>query len=83
LSSIAAFAIFIGLTGEYIISALGVLLIVISVPMTLIGLVLKREEQQKVVSGRLCPKCSHEIPIDAVVCPYCQYVFTDILRHEY
>ncbi len=83
LSSIAAFAIFIGVTGEYIIGALGVILIIISVPMTFIGLALKSEEQKKVVSGRLCPKCGHEIPIDAVVCPYCQYVFTDALRHEY
>jgi hypothetical protein len=82
LSSIAAFAIVRGLTGEYIIGALGVLLIVISILITLIGLILKREEQ-KVVSGRLCPKCGREIPIDAVVCPYCQYVFTDVLRHEF
>ena len=83
LSSIAAFVIFMGVIGEYIIGALGVLLIFISVPMILIGLVLKSEKQQKVVSGRRCPKCGREIPFDAVVCPYCQYVLTEILRHEY
>jgi len=83
ISTIATFAIFMGLTGEYIIGALGVLLIFISVPIAFIGLVLKSNKQQKVVSGRLCPKCGRQIPIDAVVCSYCQYVFTDTLRHEY
>jgi ribosomal protein L40E len=83
LSFIAVFMIFMGMTYEYIIGALGVLLIFISVPIAFIGLILKSNKQQKVVSGRLCSKCGRKIPIDAVVCPYCQYVFTDALRHEY
>ncbi len=79
LSSIAVFMIFIGVTVEYIIGALGVLLIIIGIPMALIGLVLKKEEP----SSRKCPKCGRVIPFDAKVCPYCQYVLTDVLRHEY
>jgi len=83
LSSIAALAIVMGVIGEYLIGALGVLLMSISVPIVIIGLVLKSEEQQKAVSGRRCPMCGHEIPFDARVCPNCQYVLTDVLRHEY
>ena len=79
ISTIATFAIFMGLTGEYIIGALGVLLIIIGIPMALIGLVLKKEEP----SSRKCPKCGRVISFDAKVCPYCQYVLTDVLRHEY
>ena len=79
-SSIAAFSTFIGLSGEYVIGALGVILIVMGIPMTLIGIVLKNDELS---STRRCPKCSHEISFDAKVCPYCQYVLTDVLRHEY
>jgi hypothetical protein len=80
LSSIAAFAIFMGLTGEYIIGALGVILIFMGISMALIGLVLRSNE---LPLTRRCPKCGREIPFDAKVCPYCQYVLTDVLRHEY
>jgi len=79
LSSIAVFMIVIGVTVEYIIGALGVLLIFISIPMALIGLVLKKEEP----SSRKCPNCGRDIPFDAKVCSYCQHVLTDVLRHEY
>ena len=80
LSSIAVFMIFIGVMVEYIISALGVILIFIGIPMVIIGLVLKGNEFS---STRRCPKCGREIPFDAKVCPYCQHVLTDVLRHEY
>ena len=83
LSSIAVFMIFIGVTVEYIIGALGVFLIFISIPMVLIGLVLKNNEQQKELLTRKCPNCNRDIPFDAKVCPYCQHVLTDVLRHEY
>jgi rubredoxin len=55
LSSIAVFMIFIGVTVEYIIGALGVILIFISIPMAIIGLVLKGNELS---STRRCPKCN-------------------------
>jgi uncharacterized membrane protein len=84
LSSIAVFMIFIGVTVEYIIGALGVLLIFISIPLVLIGLVLKSNEQQKELPlTRKCLNCGRDIPFDAKVCPNCQYVLTDVLRHEY
>jgi hypothetical protein len=69
-----------GLTGEYIIEALGVILIFMGIPMALIDLVLKNNE---LPSARSCIKCGREIPFNAKVCPYCQYVLTDVLRHEY
>ena len=79
-SFIAIFAIFIGLTEEYIIGALGVILIIMGIPMVLIGLVLKSNE---LPPTRKCPKCGREIPFDTKVCSYCQNVLTDVLRHEY
>jgi hypothetical protein len=77
---IAILSIFIGLIGEYIIGALGVVLIIMSIPILFVGLVKKGNE---LPLTRKCPKCGRDIPLDTKVCSYCQNVLTDVLRHEY
>jgi len=57
------------------VGGFGIIFLIIGIPLTLIGLVLKSKEQKQISSTRRCPKCGREIPFDAVVCPYCQYDF--------
>jgi predicted amidophosphoribosyltransferase len=60
------------------------MLLLLGIPISIIGAVMKSNDQKKIISStRMCPKCSREIPFDVKVCPYCQYVLTDVLRHEY
>ncbi len=57
-----------------LISNIGFFLLLIGVPLLIIGAVLKSKKQKKIVLTLNCPKCDREIPFDAKVCPYCQYM---------
>ena len=62
------------------IGGIGLILLFIGIPMTIIGSVLKNREKVPIlhlVSNRLCPKCGREISFDVIVCPYCQHVLTN------
>ena len=53
----------------------GFIFLIIGIPITLIGLVLKSKEQKKTVTDCYCPNCGRSIPFDAKICPYCKKDF--------
>lgn len=55
------------------LTVIGVLLVLISFPIMIIGLLIMKDENitKQDEKIRYCPNCGRQIPFDANICPYC------------